>query len=724
MSFINWGHETPEQKEIRRRMEERMLFEQMAYNAGMAAAAAAGSGGIRKNYVVSGRSSMSSFSEDGEYKYYTYNYETDTLNKIYSTGLNENDYSDSISVLQDKGFILRYRNGSLRTFIFTDINGIKIKEISFNGDDYLTDGRNYDSGLTYMVYRVTTDNELLLNIFDGTGIKDYTISDIYIYPWGSPDYDWWTTANGTIFLKWRSADGTKYYVGILENGGVTVLDSIISGSEYLFVDVDWTADFAIIFKSDYNTNIYTSFKIIGPDGAVLKSQDVTTLGHNSLRQGSFYGNNKYFFILSGNINDEDEVFAYDYDSNTLVQSNITDTGEYCNAYYHYHDAYYPNGMSNDYDNGILGVNTSNNLLITYHDYSDAWEDGHGTYWYNTGVFGTYTLFDGDTQFGYYDAHASGLTAFHFDQTNIIRGFAEDQTIILDGFQWDAGAGRGSEQYKRLVIKPNNTYNIVSTVIPADTHKLHDNFFLGSKIIYLYYVPADNNWEWLAFDSNGMTNSDSISVGTNMEYYRTHDTLAIIDFTNENTWIVNQYSDHHFGLLDSTGVWYNQIFLSDNNGYGDISPTTEYAFYPNNTGWGSLVLVHDLGIEDADYGKAIIIQQNAQFGFTLPMVYGNSWYGELGHNTFLFAWHNNIGGWSANLYDLEGNILSGSNLSEDDLVTGDISLWNLNDRAIVSIIPNTANGDYYHYYFGQSAVSSVNVGLNDYWWENDFPAWYY
>lgn len=48
MPFINWGHESPEQKEIRRRMEERMLFEQMAYNAGMAAAAAAGvgSGGL------------------------------------------------------------------------------------------------------------------------------------------------------------------------------------------------------------------------------------------------------------------------------------------------------------------------------------------------------------------------------------------------------------------------------------------------------------------------------------------------------------------------------------------------------------------------------------------------------------------------------------------------------------------------------------------------------
>jgi hypothetical protein len=45
MSFINWGHETPEQKEIRRRMEDEMMFEQASYNAAVAAVAAAGSGG-------------------------------------------------------------------------------------------------------------------------------------------------------------------------------------------------------------------------------------------------------------------------------------------------------------------------------------------------------------------------------------------------------------------------------------------------------------------------------------------------------------------------------------------------------------------------------------------------------------------------------------------------------------------------------------------------------
>jgi hypothetical protein len=51
MSFINWGHETPEQKEIRRRMEDRMMFEQVAYNSAMAAAAAAGSSGTRPGSI-------------------------------------------------------------------------------------------------------------------------------------------------------------------------------------------------------------------------------------------------------------------------------------------------------------------------------------------------------------------------------------------------------------------------------------------------------------------------------------------------------------------------------------------------------------------------------------------------------------------------------------------------------------------------------------------------
>jgi hypothetical protein len=45
MSFINWGHESPEQLRARRRMEEEMMFEQAAFNAATAAAAASAGGG-------------------------------------------------------------------------------------------------------------------------------------------------------------------------------------------------------------------------------------------------------------------------------------------------------------------------------------------------------------------------------------------------------------------------------------------------------------------------------------------------------------------------------------------------------------------------------------------------------------------------------------------------------------------------------------------------------
>jgi hypothetical protein len=47
MSFINWGHETPEQKAARKRFEEdQAIFEQMMSAATAAAAAAAGGGGV------------------------------------------------------------------------------------------------------------------------------------------------------------------------------------------------------------------------------------------------------------------------------------------------------------------------------------------------------------------------------------------------------------------------------------------------------------------------------------------------------------------------------------------------------------------------------------------------------------------------------------------------------------------------------------------------------
>ena len=51
MSFINWGSEGPEQLAARKRIEEEILFEQVAYSAAMAAAAA-GSGRLKPSEFV------------------------------------------------------------------------------------------------------------------------------------------------------------------------------------------------------------------------------------------------------------------------------------------------------------------------------------------------------------------------------------------------------------------------------------------------------------------------------------------------------------------------------------------------------------------------------------------------------------------------------------------------------------------------------------------------
>ena len=51
MSFINWGSESPEQLRARKEWDDQIMFEQAAFQAATAAAAAAGSGTIRTNKI-------------------------------------------------------------------------------------------------------------------------------------------------------------------------------------------------------------------------------------------------------------------------------------------------------------------------------------------------------------------------------------------------------------------------------------------------------------------------------------------------------------------------------------------------------------------------------------------------------------------------------------------------------------------------------------------------
>ena len=731
MSFINWGHETPEQKEIRRRMEERMMFEQISYSAAMAAAAAAGAGGAKKNYVLSGRSSMTSYyDENGDYQYYTYNYDTDTLNKVYSPGFNESDHSDRIYVLQDKGFMIRYNGSDKTTFIFTDINGEVIRKLTITESDYISWGVNYNDGVSIMVYLVT-ENKLTVHLFDGETVKKYTIDDILILPWGA-DFYTVSTDNGSTFIVWQNSSQSKYYLGLMIAGKVAIVDNITIGESTWQIDSSWDSDFITVLKANYTTGVYQSFRVIESTGNTLLSTDIASYGHDVLQDNNFYGKGKYFFILRGG--PDVNIWSYDRGANAIIQETIIDgEGLWYRAIYHYQDMYYPNGLSNWDNDGIIGIDISNDLLVIAYNDVDYYNDGYNTKWYKVDECYAYTLFHGDTQFYSYDMVGAGLTGVKLDSDeHLIRSFGEDQSIVLDAFTWDNGAGtdQSGETLQRLSIRATGDepeYHAVNGTLTVGGNRLHDKFFLGSRAVYVYYDSVDSQLQWTAIDSDGMSNPTSfiLTDSNNTEYYRTHDTLVIIDNSAEKTYVCNQDSNHTFlDLNTETGVWYNKAFISYKNGDGEISPTTEYAFYPNNTGWGAIVLVHDIAEDDADYGKTISILRDDYYEFTLPMVFTQDWQGELGRSTLLFAWENNIGGWSANLYDLQGTLLSGTNISVDAAVTAQVDLWNLNDRAIISINPNNNIDNYFHYYFGQSAVNVVNVGQSDYWWENDFPAWYF
>jgi hypothetical protein len=733
MSFINWGHETPEQKEIRRRMEERMIFEQMSYNAAMAAASA-GSGKRKNNYAISGRSSMASYTDEaGNYVYRTYNYDSDTLNAVQSTNLSDADYSDRIYVLQDRGFMMRYNGPDQTVYYFTDINGETIKKLTIDENAVDSWGVDYNDGVSIMVYSIL-GNIVTFHLFDGESVKTYTINDMYMYNPGNGDWYTRSIKNGVTLISWRTSDSSEYKLALMTDGKVILIDSLVAGASTWQFDSSWDSDFVTILKADYNTGEYQSFRVVDYTGTTLNTQNISTYGHNNLRDNGFYGKGKYFFILRGNVNADLDILSYDYSTNTVIRQTVANGSELgCTTVYHYQRATYPNGMSNWDDDGIIGINISNDLLVLLYNDVDYYEDGHRTQWYKVDECHAHVLFHGDTQFYSYDLFGAGLTAVKLDDNeSLIRSFSEDQSIVLDAFTWNEGTGsdQSGEYLKRLSIKrlgvDTISYHVVNGTLTVGGSKYHDKFFLGSRLVYAYYDSDENHLQWVACDSDAQSNPTEfvLTVADSTEYYRTHDTLVIIDNGGEITYMSNLANGHTFTNMNiATEVWYNKAFISDLNGNGDISPTIEYAFYPNNTGWGTIVLVHDTGIDDTDYGKTISINRDDYSQFTLPMVYGNSWYGELGHNTLLFAWEDNSNGWTASLFDLTGQVLSSSKIAVDASLFNWISLWNINDRAFVEIDPDYTVGDAFFYYFGNGQINAINTGNNDYWWENDFAAWY-
>ena len=143
MSFINWGSESPEQLAARRKMEERMMFEQASYNAAVAAAAAAGSGKLPR--TKQGQTSSYTYeSETGQFYIGVMDFEKGSIPAIFNTGLNtsedwyydDNNYNGTY-VVQDRGYLMTFSNNSTadRVFFFFSAGGTLIQKLELTTID-------------------------------------------------------------------------------------------------------------------------------------------------------------------------------------------------------------------------------------------------------------------------------------------------------------------------------------------------------------------------------------------------------------------------------------------------------------------------------------------------------------------------------------------------------------------------------------------------------------
>ena len=175
MSFINWGHESEEQKKFRKFLDEESLMEQ-AINASQGRSGnAPGVGGGSLLYKTqaspSDQTSITIFYELNQpnYTYYVSNYGTATITGPFDTGVSVEDYSlDDLTAhtILYGGYGFRFYRGDINehTMLFLDKDGMVVESIVAISTD--VDMNDHEGK-----FIVATDyDENLLWIFDGTSV--------------------------------------------------------------------------------------------------------------------------------------------------------------------------------------------------------------------------------------------------------------------------------------------------------------------------------------------------------------------------------------------------------------------------------------------------------------------------------------------------------------------------------------------------------------------------
>jgi hypothetical protein len=350
MSFINWGSESPEQKEIRRRMEEQMMFEQMSYSAAVAAAAAAGSGSLPR--TKQGQTSSYTYeSETGQFYIGIMDFEKGSLPAVFNTGLNtsenwyydENNY-DGTYVVQDRGYLMTFSNNSSadRVFFFFSAGGALIQKLEITTQDtsiYSANG-NFIVVCDWDAYKIWW--------FDGLEVRTEDIPETAI------DWDYSDDNLSGFFITTYTAEGVGpgapvfYNVFFTDESGLKLIRKIeVDQFENYYLEVYENSNIFRLAVYNGDDNEWKHIYYYDNTGVELASLDLSAGNYTGKfadvfgagkHVDTFYNNTEYFICyydeLAGDllttihdrVDHPNFIVRGQYRNNGSQYNNITENG--------------------------------------------------------------------------------------------------------------------------------------------------------------------------------------------------------------------------------------------------------------------------------------------------------------------------------------------------------------------------------------------------------------
>lgn len=357
MSFINWGSESPEQLAARRKMEERMMFEQASYNAAVAAAAAAGSGKLPR--TKQGQTSSYTYeSETGQFYIGVMDFEKGSIPAIFNTGLNtsedwyydNNNYSGTY-VVQDRGYLMTFSNNSSseKIFFFFSAGGALIQKLELTtvDTDVFSSNGNFIVVCDWDAYKIWW--------FDGLEVKTED------FPENTIEWDYENANLSGFFITSYTVEGagpgaTSFYNVFFNDGtGLNLINQITIGQDESYtLDIYENSNIFRLLIYDTDNNEYQHIYYYDNTGVELANLDVSTGNYNGKFTDAF-GAGKHVDTFYN----ATEYFICYYDE--AVGDLLTTTHDKVN---------YPNFVvKGQYrNNGSQFDNLTENGLITFSSY--------------------------------------------------------------------------------------------------------------------------------------------------------------------------------------------------------------------------------------------------------------------------------------------------------------------------------------------------------------------